>query len=169
MPLTDPLQEALTELSGTVSTVASLDTNLLNTIWEQMTGLTNIRIALGGIFCFFWIVTLIRVIKDSNARSEHLGLQVFAVMMVIILTPIFGLPLYIACRPQGRKRDKSNRRTALLATLQTCPNCRALNPIDHTCCTMCGDVLHQTCRECGESYSRSYDYCPICGAPNIEK
>ncbi|MDR3168411.1 MAG: hypothetical protein LBU27_01235 [Candidatus Peribacteria bacterium] len=124
---------------------------------------------LGGIFCFFWIVALIWVIKDSNARSEQLGFQFFAVIIVIVLTPIFGLPLYIACRPQGRKRDKSDRRAALLATLQTCQNCGALNPIDHTCCTRCGDVLSQTCRECGESYSRSYDYCPICGAPNIEK
>jgi hypothetical protein len=43
----------------------------------------------GGVLCFFRIISLIRVIKDANARSNHRGFQVFAVIMVLFLTPLF--------------------------------------------------------------------------------
>ncbi|MDR2541528.1 MAG: hypothetical protein LBD11_07420 [Candidatus Peribacteria bacterium] len=169
MPIEESVQEVLTELSGYALTASSLSTGQVNLIREQISGLTDIWLVVGGVFCFFWILALIWVIKDSNARSENLGFQFFAAVIVVILTPVFGLPLYIACRPQGRKRDKSEWRQALLANLQACPNCEVLNSIENSCCVACGDALKQTCRECGESYSNSYDYCPICGAPNIEK
>jgi hypothetical protein len=116
----------------------------------------------GGILCFFWIVSLIWVIKDVNARSNKRGFQLFAVLVVLFLTPLFGLPLYIACRPQGWKWDKTPWRQSLIASLQECENCHTLNPIEHTCCAVCGERLKVPCRECEEWYSCGYGYCPFC-------
>jgi hypothetical protein len=122
----------------------------------------------GLIFFFFWIVILIWVIKDVNARSQSFGFQLLAVVFILFLTPLFGLPLYLACRPQGWKRDKTPWRQVALGTLQECKNCHTLNSVEHTCCIACGDVLKVECRECGEWYVRTYGYCPFCGAPNID-
>lgn len=120
------------------------------------------------LFFFFWIVSLIRVIKDAGSRSDHWLFLFFSILMVICLTPIFWLPLYIACRPQGFKWDKRPWRELSLASLQECSNCHDLNLLSHRCCVSCGDVLQHQCRECWENYSLSYDYCPFCWAPNIE-
>jgi hypothetical protein len=114
-------------------------------------------------------VSLIRVIKDANARSSSGGFQFVSILMILFLTPIFGLPLYYACRPQGWKWDKTPRRQALLASLQVCENCHTLNSIAYTCCATCGEKLKTECRECAEWYVSSYEYCPFCGAPNIDK
>jgi len=84
------------------------------------------------------------------------------------LTPIFGLPLYIAFRPQGWKWDTTVWREALLTQLQICPNCQNLNASEHVCCVYCGERLQVTCRECGKAYASAYEYCPECGAPHLE-
>ncbi|MDR2415585.1 MAG: hypothetical protein LBD75_03050 [Candidatus Peribacteria bacterium] len=72
------------------------------------------------------------------------------------------MPLYIACRPQGWKWDKTLWRQSLLASLQECENCHSLSTIEHTCCVACGESLKISCRECGEWYSSAYGYCPFC-------
>jgi hypothetical protein len=145
--------------------------NVVETTWkfllEDFTAWNDIWLLGGLLFFFFWIVALIWVIKDVNARSQNLGFQFLAVVMILLFTPLLGLPLYIACRPQGWKWDKTPWRTALLASLQECGNCHTLNPVEHTCCTACGDTLKTECRECEEWYAYSYGYCPFCWAPHI--
>ena len=37
---------------------------------------------------FFWVVVLIWVIKDSTARSDSFAFQLFAVLVVILFTPL---------------------------------------------------------------------------------
>ena len=111
---------------------------------------------------------LIWVIKDANARSDRGSFLFFSIVIIMLLTPIFGLPLYVACRPQGFKRDKRPWRELAYASLQECPNCHDVNLLSHKCCVSCGDSLQHPCRECGESYVSSYGYCPYCGAPNID-
>ena len=58
------------------------------------------------------------------------------------------------------------RRDTLFQKIQECENCGEFNQIDHMYCTSCGESLHTTCRECQCKYSKSYSYCPNCGAPN---
>jgi RNA polymerase subunit RPABC4/transcription elongation factor Spt4 len=122
-----------------------------------------------GVFCFFWIVALIWVIKDVNARTDSLGFQFLSILFILLLTPVFGLPLYMACRPQGWKWDKTLWRQILLAKLQECENCHSTVPIEHDCCVSCGHVLKVACRECWEVYARGYAYCPFCGAPHLDE
>ena len=121
------------------------------------------------IIFFLRICALIWTIKDSNARSSSFWFQLLSALCVIILGPIFGLLLYIAIRPQWWKRDKTPRRDTLFQNIHVCENCWNFNQIDHAYCTCCGENLQTSCRECQQKYSKSYAYCPHCGAPRLEE
>ena len=114
-------------------------------------------------------IALIWVIKDSNARSSSFGFQCMSALIIIAFTPILGLPLYIAIRPQWWKRDKTPRRDILFQQIQECENCWNVNLLDNAYCVNCGEALHTTCRECQSKYPNSYAYCPDCGAPNLNE
>ena len=112
---------------------------------------------------------LIRTIKDASARSSSFWFQLLSVVLIIGFTPVFWLLLYIAIRPQWWKRDKTPRRDTLFQKSQICDNCGEFNQIDHLYCTSCWESLHISCRECQNKYSKSYSYCPKCGAPRLEE
>jgi len=119
------------------------------------------------VIVFVWVVILLWVIKDITARTNSFWWQFLSVCLIIFLTPVIGLPLYLALRPLGLKYDKTLWRDVLLLSVCACPNCGMLNKIEHTCCTNCGDPVQTQCRECSEYYVSEYDYCPDCWAPNI--
>ncbi len=112
---------------------------------------------------------LIRVIKDANARSSSFRFQLLAVFLIVAFTPVFWLMLYIAIRPQWWKWDKISWRDNLFQKTQICDNCWELNLIENLYCTSCWETLHTTCRECQNKYSKSYLYCPSCGAPHLDE
>ena len=115
-----------------------------------------------------WLAVLIRVIKDSNARSSSFWFQLLSILLIIAFTPIFWLLLYIAIRPQWWKWDKTPWRDISFQKIQVCENCWEFNKIEHLYCTSCWESLHTTCRECQTKYSKSYSYCPNCWAPLLE-
>lgn len=117
---------------------------------------------------FFWILALVWTIKDSNARSYSFWFVFLSALCVILLTPILGIPLYVAIRPQWWKWDKVSWRNNQFLHIQSCENCGNDNLIENKCCTFCGERLTTVCRECQKEYSKSYDYCPECGAPRLE-
>ena len=119
------------------------------------------------IIFFFRLITLIYVIKDSNARSSSFWFQIISALIIVLLTPLFWLPLYIAIRPQWWKWDKIPRRDTLFQSIQACDTCGYFNWIENTYCTNCGEYLQVCCRECQNRYSKSYSYCPNCWAPNL--
>ncbi|MBO4203796.1 hypothetical protein J5893_03120 [bacterium] len=121
------------------------------------------------ILCFFWLIALIWVVKDANARSENIAFQILAIVLVVVLTPVFGLPLYVALRPRGWKWDKTVWRNIVELQGTVCETCGSIQSIEHRCCSKCGDTLQHPCRECGEFYAQAYEYCPFCGAPNIDQ
>lgn len=159
---------AILEWSGNVSDIiwnpfTSSDWFFATIMWN------SIRFWPALVVFFLRICALIRTIKDANARSSSFWFQALAVLLVIILGPIFGILLYIAIRPQWWKRDKTPRREAIFQQSQVCENCWKFNQIDHACCTSCGESLQNSCRECQQKYSKSYSYCPYCGAPRLEE
>jgi RNA polymerase subunit RPABC4/transcription elongation factor Spt4 len=141
----------------------------IQTFFEELIAGWDVWRIGAGILCFFWVVALIRVVKDVNARSDNLGSHFLAIVFILVFTPVFGLPLYLACRPQGRKWDKTLWREALLTQLQVCENCHSLVPVSHDCCVHCGSALKVECRECEEWYAVGYEYCPFCWAPHLEE
>lgn len=116
-----------------------------------------------------WLLCLNRAVKDAIARSDNGWFIFITVLLIIFLTPVFGLPVYISIRPIGYKRDKTPRRDMIELSWVLCGNCWALQSITHQCCTKCWETLVQVCRECSQKHSSSFDYCDVCWAPNIEK
>ena len=129
----------------------------------------NIRLWCAMAIFLIWISALIWVIKDANARSSSFWFQFLSAIIILLFTPIFGILLYIAIRPQWWKWDKTPRRDAIFQTTQICENCWEFNNIQNLYCTSCWENLCTTCRECENRYSKNYAYCPNCGAPSLEE
>ena len=142
---------------------------LTSTEWFWHTIMDNsIRFWLALIIFFIRLTTLIWVIKDANARSSSFRFRLLSASLIILFTPIFGTLLYIAIRPQWWKWDKTERRDTLFQNSQLCNNCWEFNKIENTYCTNCWECMCTTCRECQSKYAASYNYCPDCGAPNLD-
>ena len=152
--------------------------DIMDTIWNPFDGsgsfLSNIfhsdiwfRTAM--VIFLVRLSVLIRTVKDASARSSSFRFQLLAVFLIVAFTPIFLLMLYIAIRPQWWKWDKIPWRDNLFQKTQICENCGELNLIQNLYCTSCGESLHTSCRECQNKYSKSYSYCPNCGAPYLEE
>lgn len=143
-------------------------TGLENNIITFVSDTGDDKLLIGiGIVAFFRIVSLIYVIKDSNARSQNMGFQFLSIIIILALTPIFWLPLYFAIRPAGFKRDRTLWRDILELKAANCSNCWSLQSITNNCCTKCWEVMKTSCRECWERYNSLDEYCLYCGAPNI--
>ena len=166
------------ELAQTAINILEWTGDITDVIWNPFTSSewflatilqNSVRFRFAIIIFLIRLAVLIRVIKDSNARSWSFWFQLLAIFLIVAFTPIFWLILYIAIRPQWRKWDKTPRRETLYQTTQVCENCWELNRIDHLYCTSCWDSLHTTCHECQAKLSNLYSYCPNCGAPRIEE
>lgn len=116
----------------------------------------------------FWLLCVVWVLRDASARSESVGYQLFSTLLVVLLSPIIGLPLYLAFRPLTYKWERGFWREALEQKLVLCPHCQGLNSVQHKMCAWCGEALQVECKQCHCSYQGQFAYCPECGAPNIE-
>lgn len=121
-----------------------------------------------GFLTLIWILCVIWTLRDSIARSDSTFYQFFSVLLVLVLTPVFGLPLYFAFRPLVYKWEKGLWREALEQNILSCPHCQNLNAIPHKACVWCWEPLQVECKECHSKYSSEFSYCPECWAPNIE-
>jgi len=166
------------ELAQTAISLLESDWNISDVIWNPFNSsewllnviLNNpVRLRSTIIVFFLWIISLIWTIKDANARSWSFWFPFLSAIIVILLTPIFGLPLYIAIRPQWWNWDKTPWRNTLFQSIQVCENCGNFNNIEHAYCTSCWEILQNTCRECQNLYPKCYAYCPHCGAPRLEE
>lgn len=166
------------DLAQTAITILEWSWDITDVIWNPFTSSewffasifqSSIRFWSALIVFFLRIIALIWTIKDSNARSRSALFQFLSALIVIFLGPIFGLLLYIAIRPQWWKRDKTPRRDTTYHQIHPCENCWNLNDIANAYCVYCGECLQTSCRECRKKYSKSYGYCPFCGAPNLDQ
>ena len=128
----------------------------------------TIAIIIVWIVIFFWIITIIRTAKDISARTDSSFFHIISVLFITLLTPIIGLPLYLAIRPIWYKWDKTSWRDSCLSSSCVCQSCWTLNPKEYKNCIKCGEKLVVTCKECNKEYPNEYRYCPSCWAPNIE-
>ena len=115
-----------------------------------------------------WTLCVIRVLRDSMARSYSTFYQFISVFLVVIFTPIVGLPLYLAFRPLVYKWERGVRREALEQTVSECPHCWYLNKDSHHMCVWCWENLYTECKQCHNEYLWAYHYCPECWAPNLD-
>lgn len=116
----------------------------------------------------YWVLAILRTMKDITARTTSILWQIFAVLLVGIWTPFIWLPLYFFLRPMRYNWDRLWWREALSVQVASCPACAKKNPLHHEFCVYCSQQMMVKCKECKSSYQRSYDYCPQCWAANIE-
>ena len=114
-------------------------------------------------WCIFW------VLRDAMARSESWLYHIFSALLVTVLSPIVGLPLYLAFRPLVYKWERGYWREAMTRGVVVCPRCRSLVDEQHKACVFCGENLKTACKECETQFYRGYGYCPECWAPNISE
>lgn len=120
------------------------------------------------VLILLWLLCVIWVLRDASARSENAWFQLFSALIVVFLTPIIGLPLYLAFRPLVYKWEKWLWREAMEQHLAICPHCQSLNASSHAMCAWCGEPLQVECKQCHCKYQGHFAYCPECWAPNIE-
>ncbi len=114
------------------------------------------------------IRAIIRVAKDIHARTDKTALHLIAIIIMVVSTPIIGLPLYRLIRPTHYKNQTHDRHKALCEQTIICVWCKSYVPKETEHCHHCGDHLVMACRQCKKSLPRSYAYCAACGAPNID-
>lgn len=77
--------------------------SIANTQW-----LANLVVWCISFFVFLWILSIIRVSRDIIARTNSTTLQLVCILIVTILTPIIGLPIYRTIRPIQYKTHYKN-------------------------------------------------------------
>lgn len=72
----------------------------------QFNGLEMIISSIIGFYIFLWILSIIRVSRDINARTKSTVLQLISILLITFLSPLIGLPLYVTMRPVYYKSIK---------------------------------------------------------------
>lgn len=136
----------------------------LTTTWEYGWMLY----AVVGIVVFLWVYCILRVAKDISARTNHFGMQLLSIILVLILTPIIWLPIYFLIRPIWYDMENYKLKSAMLADMIVCVYCEHWNNPNHEYCVYCWWKLKVRCKECNKAFSIGYDFCPFCGCENHE-
>jgi hypothetical protein len=118
-----------------------------------------------------WIAIIIWVSKDANNRTNSLLFQVFSILIVIILTPLFGLLLYLIIRPTKTLTEKYLESIQLQIldeegkkdSMEKCPSCNKHINKEYKFCPHCAVKLQKICFSCKKMYQTNWDICPYCG------
>lgn len=125
-------------------------------------------------FFVFWGALVIWVIKDVTNRSTSLILQVVAILLVLVFTPLFGLPIYLLIRPRSTIFEQYYE-NAELETLETeeqahyCFSCNATVEKDFHYCPHCRAELRTECVACQHLIQKNWQLCPYCGAEQVSE
>lgn len=157
-----PAEEALLTLTAPVE-----NSSLIASYLPFFEGYSDLQAGLMLFAGLIWVLTIIWVIRDAMARSESLAFQLFAALLVTLLSPVVGLPLYLAFRPLVYKWERGYWREAMTQGIVPCPHCGSLVDDQHKACVFCGEYLQAECKECQHTYYRGYRYCSQCGTPNL--
>lgn len=119
-------------------------------------------------FIFLWIISIVRVAKDIAHRTHNVLMQIICILLITLLSPIIGLPLYIIIRPLYHHKDRIPRREAEAIKTTNCYNCSAINVKENEYCTECGELLKLKCKKCWNKCCYEYKYCNECWSPNVD-
>jgi len=133
--------------------------------------------ALIAYLAVLWIAISIWVSKDANNRSNSLLFQVFAILIVIVLTPLFGLLIYLIIRPSRTLTEQylENIQLQILdgeekkERMDQCPVCHAYISQEYKFCPYCAAKVKKVCPACKKLYQINWDICPYCGKKEPSK
>lgn len=154
-------------MTGGIGTVLNTSSRNINYLIETNGPWFIIKII--GIFLIFLrIISIIWVAKDISNRTNKTFVQIVCILLVTVLSPIIGLPLYIIMRPVFYKKDMIPRREATALQITSCYNCHTLNKQENEYCTHCGEPLMVTCKKCGHKCCYHHNHCEKCWWPNFD-
>lgn len=128
-------------------------------------------------FFVIWWAFIIWIVKDITNRTTNVFLQVFSILIVIFLTPIFWLPIYLLIRPRSTIFEKYYEEEEfdeedileeeIVNEEYACPRCGKDVKEDFQFCPYCELKLTKGCSKCGKSIKIDWKICPYCGNHEI--
>ncbi len=128
-------------------------------------------------FFVVWLGLIFWVAKDISQRSNNKFFQIFCVLLMIFLTPLW-IFLYLLIRPgKDIYQNLTSEIEENLEILQDfvlertqhntmneihCPSCHESIESDYLICPNCQETLKQTCHECQKEVRESWAVCPYC-------
>jgi hypothetical protein len=131
---------------------------------------SGIDLAIKGVIAYLfavWVAFVIWVARDITNRTENLLVQTFSVLLVVVFTPVFGIPIYLLVRPRAtlfeRYYEEANLQEAEEFFEHSCPECTDPVSEGYRYCPHCGTELLRPCPHCGELVGKSWEHCAYCG------
>lgn len=128
------------------------------------------RIA-GAYLVAIWLASVIWTVRDITDRTGNLIIQTFSVLLVVIFTPILGLPLYLLIRPRTTLAEKYYEEAGIAEAeyVSECPGCGEEVGEEFRFCPHCGHELLEECPACGAPKDKDWKFCASCGSDGKEK
>lgn len=125
----------------------------------------------GAYLVAIWLASVIWTVRDITDRTGNLIIQTFSVLLVVIFTPILGLPLYLLIRPRTTLAEKYYEEAGLAEAeyVSVCPNCEREVGEEFRFCPHCGHELLEECPDCGASKDKDWKFCASCGSDGKAK
>ncbi len=172
----DSMQDFLSQITAVVIHATTQFFERAVAAYERFLENLSLELALQLVVAYafvIWAAFVIWVIKDITNRSSSLFLQTLSVLLVIGLTPLFGVPIYLLIRPSTTLLERYYAEVASMdepivedvvpTSLMQCPECSAPIREEYRYCPACGASLTLTCAGCGKEVEKSWNICPYCG------
>lgn len=125
-------------------------------------------VAVGAFSSALWLSMVFWTFRDMRSRSRDPFAQLFATLIVAILT-VPGLIVYLILRPRETLAEAYQRELEDEALLQEiedrahCPGCETPVHEDWVTCPNCYTHLRKACTHCGKLMELQWNMCPYCG------
>ncbi|HRI35875.1 MAG TPA: hypothetical protein PK765_02125 [bacterium] len=170
----DSLRAVIEFVSGASQSFFGSAVSLYESFFTDLSVDSIIRMVI--IYAFvIWAAFVIWVIKDITNRTTSILLQVFSILLVIALTPLFGLPIYLLIRPASTLFERSyyeeydeDDEALIHPSVHSCPKCSYIVEERFRYCPACGFECTTECTACGERIREgrtTVKHCPHCGKP----
>ena len=120
-----------------------------------------------------WMAFVIWVVRDITNRSESLIIQTFSILLIVVFTPVFGLPIYLLIRPRSTIFERYYEEYGLAESdggemASECDRCGTEVSEEYRYCPRCRNELLTPCPRCRKPIPKDWEHCAYCGV-NVEE
>lgn len=130
-------------------------------------GALELGLGLGIVLGLVWLAVAVWAYRDYCRRSRSMAWAI-AVLLLVLLAPVFGLIIYLVLRPPETLMQRYNRTLQQEVWLQqietapVCPGCALPVERHWLVCPECHVTLRRPCPRCGERLALDWQLCPAC-------
>jgi len=157
-----------------INTIINSVINFYHFIIGSITVDSIIKFAILYFFIIWWAF-VIWVVKDITNRSTNIFIQFLSIIVVVLFTPIFWLPIYLLIRPRTTIFEKYYEEEELddeemilewedIEEIKeyNCPKCGKTIREDFHFCPYCEYELMKKCTKCEKPVKTEWKVCPYC-------